>query len=111
MIARLGDLPGWIWDGTGPNPYFAFLHYADHVLVTIDRANRAAEAASTGKPVHILPMTPRKKADKFDRLHADLEARGVSRPFDRWLDEDWSYEPLNETERAARAVLERMGRA
>ncbi|WP_300290198.1 mitochondrial fission ELM1 family protein [Brevundimonas sp.] len=111
MIARLSDLPGWIWDGTGPNPYFAFLHYADHVLVTIDSANMAAEAASTGKPVHILPMTPRRKADKFDRLHADLEARGVSRPFDRWLDEDWTYEPLDETGRAARVVLERMGRA
>lgn len=110
MIARLSDLPGWIWDGTGPNPYFAFLHYADHVLVTIDSANMAAEAASTGKPVHILPMTPRGKADKFERLHDDLAARGISRPFDRWLEDDWTYEPLNETERAARAVLERMGR-
>ncbi|NJC41432.1 hypothetical protein GGQ87_001690 [Brevundimonas alba] len=105
MTARLASLPGMIWDGTGPNPYFAFLHFADHVLVTEDSANMAAEAASTGAPVHVLPMVPLKSADKFARLHADLRARGAARPFDGRL-EGWSYAPLNETERAARAVLD-----
>ena len=107
MTARLGGLPGLIWDGTEPNPYFAFLHFADHVLVTEDSANMAAEAASTGAPVHILPMVPLKPAGKFARLHADLRDRGAARPFDGTL-EGWSYESLNETERAARAVLERL---
>lgn len=109
MTARLARLPGLIWDGTGPNPYFAFLHFADQVLVTEDSANMAAEAASTGKPVHVLPMVPLKAGDKFARLHADLRERGASRPFEGTLD-GWSYEPLNETERAARAVVERLGR-
>lgn len=110
MTARLAHLPGLIWDGTGPNPYFAFLHFADHVLVTEDSANMAAEAASTGAPVHILPMIPLKPADKFARLHADLRERGAARPFDGRL-EGWTYEPLKETDRAARAVLQRMARA
>lgn len=110
MMARLAHLPGMIWDGTGPNPYFAFLHYADHVLVTEDSANMAAEAASTGAPVHVLPMIPLKPAGKFARLHADLRERGAARPFEGGLG-PWTYEPLNETERAARAVLERMERA
>ena len=110
MTARLGDLPGLIWDGTGANPYFAFLQFADHVLVTEDSANMAAEAASTGAPVHILPMIPLKAGGKFARLHADLRGRGAARPFDGGL-EGWRYEPLDETGRAARAVLERMGRA
>ena len=108
MTARLAALPGMIWDGTGANPYFAFLHFADHVLVTEDSANMAAEAASTGAPVHVLPMVPLKSGGKFARLHADLRERGAARPFDGTL-QGWSYEPLNETERAARAVLERMG--
>ncbi|MDP2116877.1 MAG: mitochondrial fission ELM1 family protein [Brevundimonas sp.] len=107
MNKRLGGLPGLIWDGQGPNPYFAFLHFADHILVTEDSANMAAEAASTGKPVRILPMIPLKPADKFARLHADLRQRGAAQPFDGVL-EAWSYEPLAETDRAAAEVLKRM---
>jgi len=107
LTERLKPLPGWIWDGDGPNPYFAYLHFADHILVTEDSANMAAEAAATGKPVHILPMIPLKPADKFARLHGDLRERGAARPFDGVL-ESWSYAPLAETDRAARTVLERM---
>ena len=105
MTGRLKGLPGWIWDGEGPNPLFAFLNAADQILVTEDSANMAAEAASTGKPVHVLPMLPLKAAGKFQRLHADLEAHGATRPFYGML-ESWAYEPLAETERAARAVLD-----
>jgi mitochondrial fission protein ELM1 len=107
MVDRLGKLPGLIWDDTGPNPYFAFLGAADHVLVTEDSANMAAEAAATGRPVHILPMLPRKPGTKFTRLHADLEGRGATRPFDGTLPV-WTYPPLVETDLAARAVLEAM---
>lgn len=109
MAARLSRLPGLIWDGAGPNPYFAFLQAADHVLVTEDSANMAAEAASTGKPVHVLPMIAAKPADKFARLHTDLRERGAARPFDGTL-ASWSYAPLAETERAAREILRRLGR-
>ena len=107
MTERLSALPGWIWDGTGDNPLFAMLDAADHVLVTEDSANMATEAAATGKPVHVLPMIALKPAGKFARLHADLRAHGAARPFDGML-EGWTYAPLNETERAARAVLEAM---
>ena len=109
MTGRLKDLPGLIWDGEGANPLFAFLHAADQILVTEDSANMAAEAASTGKPVHVLLMVALKPPGKFARLHADLEERGATRPFDGVL-ESWAYEPLVETERAAREVLRAMGR-
>lgn len=107
MTERLSDMPGWIWDGTGDNPLFPMLHAADHVLVTEDSANMATEAAATGKPVHVLPMIALKPPGKFARLHAGLEAHGAARPFDGTL-EPWTYAPLNETERTARAVLEAM---
>ena len=52
-------------------------------------------------------MIALKPPGKFARLHADLAAHGAARPFDGSLD-SWAYAPLNETERAARAVLEAM---
>lgn len=100
----LADVPGWIWDGEGENPYFAFLAAADIILVTEDSTNLATDAASTGKPIHVLAMAG--GGEKFDRFHADLRRRGVSRPFDGAL-ATWSYEPLDETNRAAAEVLRR----
>jgi mitochondrial fission protein ELM1 len=102
---RLKQLPGVVWDGEGPNPYFAFLAAADHILVTEDSANMATEAAATGKPVHILAMDGHSK--KFARFHAELRGLGAARPFTGVLD-DWDYEPLRETERAAAEILKRM---
>jgi uncharacterized protein len=105
ITERLSTVPGWVWDGTGENPYFAFLAAADMILVTEDSANMAVEAAATGKPVLRLRMDG--GAAKFDRLHADLERLGAARPFAGRL-ETWSYPPLHETPRAAKAVLAAM---
>lgn len=105
LTARLKQVPGFIWDGEGPNPYFAFLHAADYILVTEDSANMAAEAASTGKPVFILAMDGDHL--KFRSLHEDLERLGAARPFGGAF-HGWSYKPLRETDRLAEEVLRRM---
>ena len=104
LTQGLADTPGWIWDGTGANPYFALLAAADIILVTEDSTNLATDAATTGKPVHVLAMAGGGR--KFERFHQDLRSRGVSRPFDGALS-TWSYEPLDETNRAAAEVLRR----
>jgi uncharacterized protein len=105
LTARLKDMPGYIWDGEGLNPYFAFLSAADYILVTEDSANMAAEAASTGKPVFIVPMDGDHL--KFRALHEDLERMGAARPFGGAF-HGWTYEPLRETDRAAEEILRRM---
>jgi hypothetical protein len=105
LTARLRHLPGLIWDGTGENPYFAFLGAADHILVTEDSTNMATEAASTGKPVFILKMDG--SSLKFGLFHSALEGLGATRPFDGLL-RGWSYEPVRETQRAAAVILERL---
>lgn len=104
LSARLRHLPGVIWDGTGPNPYFAFLGAADFILATEDSTNMTTEAASTGKPVFILKMEG--ESLKFRLYHEELERLGAARPFGGAF-HSWTYEPLQETDRAAAEVLRR----
>jgi mitochondrial fission protein ELM1 len=105
LTARLRHLPGMIWDGEGANPYFAFLAAADYILVTEDSTNMATEAASTGKPVFILKMDG--SSLKFRLFHEELERQGAARPYGGAF-HGWTYEPVDETGRAAREVLARM---
>jgi hypothetical protein len=93
----------------GSNPYLDMLARASAVLVTEDSVNMAAEAASTGAPVHVfsLPRKPFARAAKFDAFHASLAKRGASRPFAGKI-EDWRYEPLDETRRAAAETVRRI---
>ncbi|MAK83711.1 mitochondrial fission ELM1 family protein [Phenylobacterium sp.] len=104
LSARLRHLPGMIWDGEGDNPYFAFLAAADYVLVTEESTNMTTEAASTGKPVFILKLEG--ESLKFRLYHEELERLGAARPFGGAF-HSWTYQPLNETTRAAAEVLRR----
>ena len=106
MAARLRHLPGVVWNGEGPNPYFAFLAAADYILVTEDSTNMATEAASTGKPVFVLKMDG--TSLKFRLFHEELESLGAARPYGGAF-HGWTYAPVNETDRAAREVLARIG--
>jgi len=105
---RLGGFPGSIWDGAGDNPYFAYLAFADALLVTADSVSMISEAAATGKPVHILGLDGGN--GKFARFHAAMQAAGITRPF-RGAIEAWSYAIPDDTARAGAAlralVLER----
>jgi hypothetical protein len=104
LTEGLAGVPGWIWDGEGDNPYFAFLAAADIILVTEDSTNLATDAATTGKPVHVLAMAGGGR--KFERFHEDLQRRGVAQPFAGELNH-WSYPPLDETNRAAAELIQR----
>jgi mitochondrial fission protein ELM1 len=101
----LAELPAEIWDGQGENPYFGLLALADALVVTCDSVNMVSEAASTGKPLHIVDL--KGYSPKFARFHDALRAAGITRPFTGKL-ESWHYTPLAETDRAAREILSRL---
>lgn len=105
LRARFAGLPAAVWDGSGENPYFAFLALADHVVVTCDSVNMLSEACSTGKPVHVVELEG--GSAKFRGFLDGLYADGLARPFRGTLD-SWSYAPLQETALAAAEVRRRM---
>ena len=97
-----------VWDGTGANPYYAYLAIADAVLVSADSVSMVSEAGATGKPVHVFALKPRfgGRGDvKFARFHAAMRAAGITRPFTGRI-ESWSYRPLDDTARAGAALRE-----
>ena len=99
--------PRVLWDGSGANPYGDFLAHADLFVVTADSVNITGEACATGRPV--LVFKPSGGSAKFYRFHADLEARGATRPLPDRLDviPDWSYEPLQSADEIAREIERR----
>ena len=100
---QLAGVPGAIWDGTGDNPYYAYLAVADALLVTADSVSMISEAAATGKPVHILALEGGDA--KFARFHDAMRDAGITRPFGGAIGR-WSYKPSDDTARAAAALRE-----
>lgn len=95
-----------IWDGSkkangGDNPYHGFLAWADYILVTADSVSMIAEAATTGKPVYIIPLDGGSK--RFDRFYDHLQRYGAIRPFEGTL-APAHYEPLNDAATIANSI-------
>lgn len=106
LAEALAGLPAEIWDGEGENPYFGMLALADAVVVTADSVNMVSEAATTGKPVHVVELAG--GSIKFRRFHRALREAGITRPFEGRL-ESWRYAPLDDTARVAAEVARRLG--
>ncbi len=99
---------GYLWDGTGQNPYVQMLANADGIVVTADSVNMVGEAVATGVPVMIFrPSDRRLGANR--KAYAFLQAlaeHGAVHSFTGDL-ETGTYEPLNSTPEIAREILAR----
>jgi mitochondrial fission protein ELM1 len=99
--AALSSIPGFVWDGTGANPYYGILALADAILVTGDSVNMVTEACASGHPVYIYDLPG--GSTKFQRFHQALVLRGYARRHEGSLE----ITPMNrlyEMTRIARAV-------
>jgi hypothetical protein len=105
LRAALNGCAAEIWDGAGDNPYLGYLGLADAFVVTGDSVNMVCEAATTGKPVHVVELAG--GSAKFARFHQALRRAGATRPFAGRL-EHWSYQPLRDTETAAAEIRRRL---
>jgi len=102
--------PRFIWDGSGENPYPAFLAHADLFVVTGDSVNMTGEALVTGRFVYV--FEPSGGSAKFLRFHESLRRYGATRslpPEVNTLD-GWTYLPLNSATDIAQAIEQRLVR-
>ncbi len=106
LASAIAELPHFIWDGSGANPYYAFLAAADVIVATEDSVNMVTEAAGTGKPVYVQRLKGRSR--RLSRFHELMRERGATRPFEGRI-ESWSYAPINDTELVGSAIRSALG--
>ncbi len=106
LADTLGPLGGWVWDGSGENPYFGLLALADAIVVTMDSVSMVSEAAATAAPVMIAPLPG--KSRRIGLFLDGLTADGRVRTFAGRLDM-WPVQPLDDTPAAAAEMRRRLG--
>lgn len=91
---------------TGPdNPYPGMLAVSDAIFVTSDSVNMTGEACAAGSPVYVFHL-PQRRASKFDRFHAELEAAAMTRRFTGQIELADSA-PHDDTPAIAAAIMQR----
>jgi mitochondrial fission protein ELM1 len=101
----LKDFSYEIWDGTGDNPYHAYLALADQIIVTQDSVSMISEACFTGKPVYIWDVE--RNASKHREFHNDLYNQGYAKPF-QFPFPQWTPKKLDEMGRVVSFIKDKM---
>ncbi len=91
----------FFWNGEGKNPYFAFLAYADIIIVTEDSVSMTSEAISTGKSVYIMELEKKKVKNRIDKFHDLLQNLGYTKKLPNIIDnhplKTWKYKAPHDT--------------
>ena len=96
-----------ILDKVDKRAYLSGLALAKYIIVTCDSSSMISEAALTGKPVYVA-MIPSVRNDKrFQKFRNLLESMNIIRKLEDDLD-TWSYEKLDETNRIAKQIKEKL---
>ena len=87
--------------------YLSSLALADIIIVTCDSTSMISEAAITGKPVYVAQMKNKRSIHRFEKFYKLFKDLGIIRDLDDKI-EHWTYNGLDEVNRAASLVKEKM---
>jgi len=87
--------------------YLSGLSLAKYIIVTCDSTSMISEAAITGKPIYIADI-PAKKNDRRFKMFRELFSKlNITKNLNEKL-EIWNYKSLNETDRIAKEIKEKI---
>jgi len=87
--------------------YLSALAIAKNIVVTCDSSSMISEAALTGKPIYIASILPKKNDKRFQRFRNLFRELNIIRNLGEEV-EIWSYEKLDETNRVANIIKEKI---
>ena len=96
-----------IIDNVDKKAYLSALSLAKYISVTCDSSSMISEAALTGKPIYIANILPRKNDIRFQRFRNLFRELNITRNLGEDM-ETWTYQKLDETNRVAKIIKERI---
>ena len=87
--------------------YLSTLAISKYLVVTCDSTSMISEAAITGKPVYVEELPAKKNDYRFKKFRDLFTKLNIIKKLDKNL-EDWTYKKLDETNRIAKEIKEKI---
>jgi len=87
--------------------YLSALKISDHIIVTCDSTSMISEAAITGKPIYVAQMPAIKDNQRFKSFFNLFESLNIIKELNNSV-ENWTYTKLNETNKIANQIKEKI---
>ena len=87
--------------------YLSALAIAQNIIVTCDSSSMISEAALTGKPIYVASILPKKNDNRFQKFRNLFRKLNIIKNLGEEI-EDWNYEKLDETNRVANIIKQKI---
>jgi len=91
---------GYVLNSVDKQAYLSSLSLASNIVVTCDSTSMISEAATSGKPIYVAHMNTKRNNYRFKKFYQLFKDMGIIRDLGEKV-ESWSYKKLNEVERIA----------
>ena len=98
---------GYVANHIDKQAYLSSLALATYVVITSDSTSMISEAAISGKPIFIAHMKAKKNNYRFKKFYKLFNELGITRNLGQKV-ENWSYNQLNEAERIALIIKNKL---
>ena len=96
-----------IIDNVDKKAYLSALSISESIVVTCDSSSMISEAALTGKPIYVANILPKKNDRRLQEFRNLFRKLNIIRNLGE-LEENWSYQKLDETNRVAKIIKQKI---
>jgi len=101
-IREMGSC-GYVVKGVDKQAYLSAYALANYVIVTCDSTSMISEAATSGKPIFVAHMKPKKNNYRFQKFFKLFREMGITRDLGEKV-EPWTYNKHNEADRIGNLI-------
>ena len=100
---------GIFWNENDANPYIFALKYSAYFIISSDSTSMISECAFTSSPIYVFHLPFKRKSKRINQFHQQFEKMNITKRLENQNNLiTWPYNPLNESERIASIIKERI---